>query len=229
MTASKERVENPRRTRTRAHAEVTNRIHFPLLCNPLQSLPGMTNTYNVNANLPHAPRIWMLFWQISALFFPVFSVSKQFFFDVSPLSLEIRDSSYISKEKKTHHQTNHFRLQLQPVSPPAALLRCPLLSSHLYSSLPLSALSTPADAADMLLHARNDARFGSAVQSGDGKCGIPMEAGQQRRYLVTQTSSSSSSSRTCAVLLLSRPCCQNTLGSHSTLSFCPWSNLLTAI
>lgn len=99
MTASKERVENPRRTRTRAHAEVTNRIHFPLLCNPLQSLPGMTNTYNVNANLPHAPRIWMLFWQISALFFPVFSVSKQFFY-VSPLSLEIRDSSYISKEKK---------------------------------------------------------------------------------------------------------------------------------
>lgn len=112
----------------------------------------------------------MLFWQISALFFPVFSVSKQFFccfFYVSPLSLEIRDSSYISKEKKTHHQTNHFRLRLQPVSPPAALLRCPLLSSHLYSSLPLSALSTPADAADMLLHARNDARFGSAVQSGD--------------------------------------------------------------
>lgn len=101
MTASKERVENPRRTRTRAHAEVTNRIHFPLLCNPLQSLPGMTNTYNVNANLPHAPRIWMLFWQISALFFPVFSVSKQFFY-VSPLSLEIRDSSYISKEKKKH-------------------------------------------------------------------------------------------------------------------------------
>lgn len=60
------------------------------------------------------------------------------------------------------------------------------------------------------------------------KCGIPVEAGQQRRYLVTQTSSSSSS-RTCAVLLLSRPCCQNTLGSHSTLSFWPWSNLLTAI
>lgn len=101
MTASKERVENPRRTRTRTHAEVTNRIHFPLLCNPLQSLPGMTNTYNVNANLPHAPRIWMLFWQISALFFPVFSVSKQFFtFPPFPWRSETR-ATFLKKKKNT--------------------------------------------------------------------------------------------------------------------------------
>lgn len=104
MTASKERVENPRRTRTRAHAEVTNSIHFPLLCNPLQSLPGMTNTYIVNANLPHAPRIWMLFWQISALFFPVFSVSKQFFFFFTfppfPWRSETR-ATFLKKKKNT--------------------------------------------------------------------------------------------------------------------------------
>lgn len=48
--------------------------------------------------------------------FPVSSVSKQFL--RFPLFLETRDSSYISKGKKTTtRQTNHFRLRPQSVAP----------------------------------------------------------------------------------------------------------------
>lgn len=117
----------------------------------------------------------MLFGRISALFFPVSSVSQQFL----PLFLGIRDPSYISEGESTPDQSlptpAPVRRPLQRRSS-----ECPPGASHLHSSLPLSALPAPADAADVLLHARNDARLGSAVRCGGrSQCGIPMEAGQQ--------------------------------------------------
>lgn len=85
---------------------------------------------------------------------PSSPVSKQFFSPSPPPFFWRSDTraTFLKKKekKKKQQQTNHFRLQPRSVSPPAALLRCPLLSSHLYSSLPLSALSTPADAADTI-------------------------------------------------------------------------------
>lgn len=150
------------------------------------------------------------------------------FFYVSPLSLEIRDSSYISKEKK--HTT-------RPITSDSGSSPSPL-RQHSSAVLSSQVTCTPAflcprsqrrPTPRICFYMRVMTRGSAQLCSLGTKCGIPVEAGQQRRYLVTQTSSSSSSSRTCAVLLLSRPCCQNTLGSHSTLSFCPWSNLITAI
>lgn len=75
---------------------------------------------SANAKLtPCSENLDVSVWKICALFSPGCSVSEQF-------SPPIRDSSYISEEQNP--QTDHFRLQPQPVSPPGALLRCPLSS-----------------------------------------------------------------------------------------------------
>lgn len=136
-----------------------NIIHFStvLFCNPTKSLPDMTNAHSLNVNLPHAPRIWTLFRKSLHFSFLSSRFPNCSSFSLPPL--EIRDTSYISEERKKT-QTNHFRLQIQPVSPPAALL------SSQVSCTPgcVRAFLCPRRAKPRVcLHARNYAPLGSAV------------------------------------------------------------------
>lgn len=83
-----------------------------------------------------------------------FQIASPFLFP-----FKIRDTSYISEEGKKP-QTNHFRLQIQPVFPPAALL------SSQVSCTPgcVRAFLCPRRAKPRIcLHARNYAPLGSAV------------------------------------------------------------------
>lgn len=84
-----------------------------------------------------------------------FQIDSPFLF---PPSRSETRATFLKKEKKT--QTNHFRLQIQPVSPPAALL------SSQVSCTPgcVRAFLCPRRAKPRIcLHARNYAPLGSAV------------------------------------------------------------------
>lgn len=131
-----ETLAHTRTSHKRDSRSVVLQSHF-------KSLPGMTNAYNVTANLPHAPRIWMLFRQKSPHFsFRSPSVSKQFLLVPPPFSS--RSETQATFLKKTHARPITSDSSPSPSPPPAALLR---LSSPLQvtctPSLPLSALSTP--------------------------------------------------------------------------------------
>lgn len=117
----------------------------------------MANAHSLNVNLPHAPRIWTLFWKSLHFSFLSSRFPNCFSFSLPSSRSETR-ATFLKKEKKP--QTNHFRLQIQPVSPPTALL------SSQVSCTPgcVRVFLCPRRAKPRIcLHARNYAPLGSAV------------------------------------------------------------------